>query len=212
MGCERVRRRKKSDLLKTRARRRHQRCLEQRLRHSPTGSSRRRLPRLGWARKGRVRAASRAHTRTRDHAIRSSRSRAFRTSSGPRRGDRARARARVRAARGFAATDRVGAILMRSTVAPLALVVGFQVSREKRTNAALARLVCALRAATRGENMASLSNWSLHGLIHRREIRSIASAFVGEIAALLHLIETHDVVSMLEKALDVPTAQPRFQP
>ena len=51
--------------------------------------------------------------------------------------------------------------------------------------------------------MASLSNWSLHGLIHRREIRSIASAFVGEIAALLHLIETHDVVSMLEKALDV---------
>jgi hypothetical protein len=51
--------------------------------------------------------------------------------------------------------------------------------------------------------MASLSNWSLHGLIHRREIRSIASAFVGEIAAILHLIETHDVVSMLEKALDV---------
>jgi hypothetical protein len=51
--------------------------------------------------------------------------------------------------------------------------------------------------------MASLSNWSLHGLIHRREIRSIASAFVGEIAAILHLIKTHDVVSMLEKALDV---------
>ena len=50
--------------------------------------------------------------------------------------------------------------------------------------------------------MASLSNWSLHGLIHRREIRSIASAFVGEIAAILHLIETHDVVSMVEKALD----------
>jgi hypothetical protein len=50
--------------------------------------------------------------------------------------------------------------------------------------------------------MASLSNWSLHSLTHRREIRSIASAFVGEIAAILHLIETHDVVSMLEKALD----------
>ena len=50
--------------------------------------------------------------------------------------------------------------------------------------------------------MASLSNWSLHSLTHRREIRSLASAFVGEIAAILHLIETHDVVSMLEKALD----------
>jgi hypothetical protein len=51
-------------------------------------------------------------------------------------------------------------------------------------------------------NMASLSNWSFHSLTHRREIRSLASAFVGEIAAILHLIETHDVVSMLEKALD----------
>ena len=50
--------------------------------------------------------------------------------------------------------------------------------------------------------MVSLSNWSLHNLTHRREIRSIASAFVGEIAAILHLIETHDVVSTLEKALD----------
>jgi hypothetical protein len=50
--------------------------------------------------------------------------------------------------------------------------------------------------------MASLSNWSLHSLTHRRKIRSIASAFVGEIAAILHLIETHDVVSMLEKALE----------
>jgi hypothetical protein len=50
--------------------------------------------------------------------------------------------------------------------------------------------------------MASLWNWSLHSLTHRREIRSIASAFVGEIAAILHLIETHDVVSMLEKGLD----------
>ena len=52
--------------------------------------------------------------------------------------------------------------------------------------------------------MASLSNWSLHDLTHRREIRSVASAFVGEIAAILHLIETHDVVSMVEKALDAP--------
>jgi hypothetical protein len=50
--------------------------------------------------------------------------------------------------------------------------------------------------------MAFLSNWSFHSLTHRRGIRSIASAFVGEIAAILHLIETHDVVSMLEKALD----------
>ena len=50
--------------------------------------------------------------------------------------------------------------------------------------------------------MASLSDWSLHNLTHRREIRSVASAFVGELAAILHLIETHDVVSMLEKALD----------
>ena len=52
--------------------------------------------------------------------------------------------------------------------------------------------------------MVSLSNWSLHGLTHRREIRNLASAFVGEIAAILHLIETHDVVSMLEQALDAP--------
>jgi hypothetical protein len=50
--------------------------------------------------------------------------------------------------------------------------------------------------------MVSLSNWSLHNLTHRREIRSIASAFVGEIAAILHLIETHDVVSMVETALN----------
>jgi hypothetical protein len=50
--------------------------------------------------------------------------------------------------------------------------------------------------------MVSLSNWSLHSLTHRRKIRNLASALVGEIAAILHLIETHDVVSMLEKALD----------
>jgi hypothetical protein len=49
--------------------------------------------------------------------------------------------------------------------------------------------------------MVSLSNWSLHSLTHRREIRNLASAFVGEIAAILHLVETHDVVSMLEKTL-----------
>ena len=35
-------------------------------------------------------------------------------------------------------------------------------------------------------------------------IPNLASAFVGEIAAVLHLIETHDVVSMLERALDAP--------
>jgi hypothetical protein len=50
--------------------------------------------------------------------------------------------------------------------------------------------------------MMSLSNWTLHSLTHRRETRNLASAFVGEIAAILHLIETHDVVSILEKALD----------
>ena len=50
--------------------------------------------------------------------------------------------------------------------------------------------------------MASLSNWSLHDLTHRREIQRVASAFVGEVAAILHLIETHDVVAMVEKALD----------
>jgi len=59
--------------------------------------------------------------------------------------------------------------------------------------------------------MASLSNWSLHNFTHRREIRSVASAFVGEIAAILHLIETHDVVSMLEKALDASMAWSLFQ-
>jgi hypothetical protein len=50
--------------------------------------------------------------------------------------------------------------------------------------------------------MVSLSNWSLHSLTHRREIRNLASAFVGEIVAILHLIETHDLVSIFEKALD----------
>jgi hypothetical protein len=50
--------------------------------------------------------------------------------------------------------------------------------------------------------MVSLSNWSLHNLTHRREIRNLASAFVGEIAAILHLIETHEVVAMLEQALE----------
>ena len=39
-------------------------------------------------------------------------------------------------------------------------------------------------------------------MAHRREIRRVASAFVGEVAAILHLIETHDVVAMVEKALD----------
>jgi hypothetical protein len=52
--------------------------------------------------------------------------------------------------------------------------------------------------------MPSLWSWSLHGLTHRRECQSIASAFVGEIAAILHLVETHDVASMLESALDAP--------
>src|SRR5437899_1948132 len=74
--------------------------------------------------------------------------------------------------------------------------------REGHAKAPLRRLSRVLRAATRGENMVSLSNWSLHSLTHRRKIRNLASALVGEIAAILHLIETHDVVSMLEKALD----------
>ena len=56
----------------------------------------------------------------------------------------------------------------------------------------------------RGEKYGVSSNWSRHSLTHRREIRNLASAFVGEIAAVLHLIETHDVVSMLERALDAP--------
>lgn len=62
-------------------------------------------------------------------------------------------------------------------------------------------------------NMASLSIWSLHRLTHRREIRSIASAFVGEIAAILHLVESHDVVSMLEHGLhpsDSPVVLPNL--
>ena len=61
--------------------------------------------------------------------------------------------------------------------------------------------------------MASLSNWSLHDLTHRREIRRVASSFVGEIAAILHLIETHDVVAVVEKALDAssgPAALPNL--
>ena len=58
--------------------------------------------------------------------------------------------------------------------------------------------------------MASLSNWSLHDLTHRREIRRVASAFVGEVAAILHLIETHDVVAMVEKALDASSGSEAF--
>ena len=50
--------------------------------------------------------------------------------------------------------------------------------------------------------MVSLSNWSLHSLTHRREIRSIASAFVGEITAILHVVETHDIASMVKKAVN----------
>ena len=51
--------------------------------------------------------------------------------------------------------------------------------------------------------MASLSDWSLHNFTHRRQyFEASHPAFVGELAAILHLIETHDVVSMLEKALD----------
>ncbi|POR51992.1 hypothetical protein [Bosea psychrotolerans] len=48
--------------------------------------------------------------------------------------------------------------------------------------------------------MASLSTWSLYGLTHRREVRCLASAFIGEIAAILRVIETHDIVSTLELA------------
>jgi hypothetical protein len=75
-------------------------------------------------------------------------------------------------------------------------------SREERRKAPITRRVAPSERLREERNMVSLSNWSLHSLTHRREIRSIASAFVGEIAAILHLIETHDVVSMLEKALD----------
>jgi hypothetical protein len=75
-------------------------------------------------------------------------------------------------------------------------------SREERTKAPITRPVAPSERLREERNMVSLSNWSLHSLTHRREIRSIASAFVGEIAAILHLIETHDVVAMAEKALD----------
>lgn len=49
--------------------------------------------------------------------------------------------------------------------------------------------------------MASLSTWSFYGLTHRREVRSLASAFIGEIAAILRVIETRGVVSALERAI-----------
>jgi hypothetical protein len=75
-------------------------------------------------------------------------------------------------------------------------------SREERTKAPITRPVAPSERLREERNMVSLSNWSLHSLTHRREIRSIASAFVGEIAAILHLIETHDVVATAEKALD----------
>ena len=51
--------------------------------------------------------------------------------------------------------------------------------------------------------MASLSNWVHVQDINRDRGYSTTAERVGEIAAILHLIETHDVVSMLEKALDV---------
>jgi hypothetical protein len=49
-------------------------------------------------------------------------------------------------------------------------------------------------------SMTSLSSWSFYGLTHRREVQSLASAFIGEVAAILRLIETHDVVAALERA------------
>jgi hypothetical protein len=75
-------------------------------------------------------------------------------------------------------------------------------SREERTKAPIRSQIAHSERLREEANMASLSDWSLHNFTHRREIRSVASAFVGELAAILHLIETHDVVSMLEKALD----------
>src|SRR3977135_3857478 len=70
------------------------------------------------------------------------------------------------------------------------------VARGAQRKAPITRPVAPSERLREERNMVSLSNWSLHSLTHRREIRSIASAFVGEIAAILHLIETHDVVAM----------------
>ena len=61
--------------------------------------------------------------------------------------------------------------------------------------------------------MASLSNWSLHDLTHRREIPEGRVCLRRRNRRHLHLIETHDVVSMVEKALDAsggPAALPNL--
>jgi hypothetical protein len=49
--------------------------------------------------------------------------------------------------------------------------------------------------------MAFLCKFGLHGLVHRQERRSLASAFVGEIVAVLRAVEEHDVLNALEQAL-----------
>jgi hypothetical protein len=91
--------------------------------------------------------------------------------------------------------------VLRSTAAAVVLVLGCPGRRARSAQKHRSEDPVASSERLREErNVASLSNWSLHTLTHRREIRSLASAFVGEIAAILHLIETHDVVSMLKKA------------
>jgi hypothetical protein len=71
-----------------------------------------------------------------------------------------------------------------STAAALVLVLGCPQRRagslqERRSKdqVAISERLCGER------NIVSLSNWSLHSLTHRRKIRNLASAFVGEIAA-----------------------------
>ncbi|MFZ5791913.1 MAG: hypothetical protein ACOY3L_14570 [Pseudomonadota bacterium] len=53
-----------------------------------------------------------------------------------------------------------------------------------------------------------MSFLSWHGLVHRQERRSLASAFVGEIVAVLRAIEEHDVLNALEQALRAGAALP----
>lgn len=53
---------------------------------------------------------------------------------------------------------------------------------------------------------------SWHGLMHRQERRSLASAFVGEMVAVLRAIEEHEVLAALERAAgpDAEIALPKL--
>ncbi|SEF15208.1 hypothetical protein SAMN05444161_9214 [Rhizobiales bacterium GAS191] len=57
-----------------------------------------------------------------------------------------------------------------------------------------------------GGSLAFLAGWVLRDLSRRRMRRNLASALIGEIAAVLRIVEVHDVVSRLARCADGPDA------